>query len=361
MSEDVSWIITEEDEASLDAQEMIATDAEPPAPQSVRRARFGSLVKDLLDRELLERFSRSRRLLVTAVFVSGLILGWIVIGRWLWPANRNADPWELRERHQMTYINLVAQDYARTGDVLRARRSLEGWDEEALTDLMVEMATRAASPQERQHLTALARALQLTDYQIAVATNFFLNKGVVFSFMLSASPLVAAMAMVIAPLFKQEKRKKRQENSEAFLLPDDPEQLEEMVQQGLVELDADGKYALLGEEGAAVMYRDELETNADEAKEEYAEGSGESEEEQVADMFDGEEDWEEWDEEEEGEEIDTEGAVADILMDLFDEDEGSLAYLEALGRGLPEVVIEDLLEKAQNIARRLKTEDRRIV
>lgn len=48
--------------------------------------------------------SRGRPLL-GLVFATGVLLGWLVIGWWLWPVKwNNAEPWLLRPEFQWTYI-----------------------------------------------------------------------------------------------------------------------------------------------------------------------------------------------------------------------------------------------------------------
>jgi hypothetical protein len=356
MAEKSSWIITPEEELPFAepggieraAFEPDALEAEGEAARAGWRETLSELA-GVADIEALLRFlKRSQRVLIALAFLGGFMAGWIIIGRWLWPANRNADPWELRRQHQATYVSLVAQEYASTGDVIRAKNSLEGWEEEALTDLVVEMAGRASSLEERQRLTALAKALQLPDYRLSLATSFFLNKGIVLSFVLSALPLIAAMVMVVAPLFKG---KERQENAEwpDGLLPDDPETLEEMRRQGLLETGSDGENGLAEDDGTGA-----LGGQNDGAAEGEAEDLDELEEEE--EDADADDDWEEWDDDEE---IETEGAVADILMDLFDEEDGSLAYLESLAKRLSDVDIDELLIQAQEIVHHFQTQERR--
>ncbi len=282
----------------------------------------------------------SRRLLIGVAFLAGLILGWIVIGRWLWPANRNAEPWDLRQQHQANYITLVAEDYWHTKDVMRARDSLAGWDEEELTDLIADMAARTSSLEERQRLVALARALQLPYYQLPTVGSFLLDRGILLSFVLSASPLIVAIVMAVSPLVGRSDRKTLPKGVDELLPSEGPESLEEMLRQD--GMGPDGEY---GEGDAHATEQDETEG--------YVEGSGEPGEEDLEDF---DEDWDEWDDDD----MEMEGIVADILLELFEDDEESFAHLEALATGLPEVNIEDVMHLAHNIMLRFQTQERRV-
>lgn len=55
-------------------------------------------------------------------FVLGLILGLVVLGWWIFPVQwYNTDPSDLRPRHKITYLQMVADSYNVTGDLDAAR------------------------------------------------------------------------------------------------------------------------------------------------------------------------------------------------------------------------------------------------
>ena len=371
LGEEGSWIISEEPDVASNARslrlggnesesleseglEFDSLAAEGREVETGWRETLAGLVEGSRRKTLVDLVKESRRLLLGLAFLVGLVLGWIVIGRWLWPANRNADPWDLRRQHQANYVSLVAEDYWRSKDALFAKDSLAGWDQEELTDLLAEMASQAPSSEERQRLTTLAKVLQLPDYRVSLVTSFLLSKGILLSFVLSVSPLIVALVVVVSPLIgRRTGRGALPKGIDELLLPEDPELLEEMMRQGLVVMGPDGEpvYTPDGEPVhiGADGYGDDTE--------QYGEGTGEPGEEDLEKDDDyGEEDWEEWDDEEE---IEKEGAVADILLDLFEDDEESFASLEALARPLPEIGIDDVLQTAQEIVNSFQTKVRR--
>lgn len=86
--------------------------------------------------DVILEFVQQRKVLAAAIgaAVVGLLLG-LAIGWWLWPVQwTNATPAHLRSDFQETYILLVAEDYAKTGDLEKARDRLgvQFWDPQAL-------------------------------------------------------------------------------------------------------------------------------------------------------------------------------------------------------------------------------------
>ena len=103
-----------------------------------------------------------RRPSIGTVFVVGLMLGWVVLGWWLWPVEwSDADPWDLRPEHQAKYVSLVAEEYWQTGDLYQATTALAGWEIEALANLMAAMQCQTCGSQESQQFAALLAALRL--------------------------------------------------------------------------------------------------------------------------------------------------------------------------------------------------------
>jgi len=366
LGEEGSWIISEEPDVASDARsprpegdeseslESEGLEAEAREGETGWRETLAGLVEGSRREPLVDLVKKSRRLLLGLAFLVGLILGWIVIGRWLWPANRNADPWDLRRQHQANYVSLVAEDYWRSKDALFAKDSLAGWDQEELTDLLAEMASQAPSSEERQRLTTLAKVLQLPDYRVSLVTSVLLSKGILLSFVLSVSPLIVALVVVASPLIgRRTDRGALPKGIDELLLPEDPELLEEMMRQGLVVMGPDGEPVYTPDGEPVYIGAD----GYGDGTVQYGEGTGEPGEEDLEKDDDyGEEDWEEWDDEEE---IDRDGAVADILLGLFEDDEESFASLQALANPLPEIGIDDVLQTAQEIVNSFQTKVRR--
>ena len=172
---------------------IIPEDAEVLLAQvpEVKPSRFAGLIK------------RLRAYFPGLTFVAGLLLGWLVIGWWLWPVQwTNSNPWHLNPKHQRTFIRLVAEDYWLTGNVSQVQETLAGWDSEALASLLATMEAQSPSPEERQRLVALAEALEMPDAAppASFVTSLLGQKTILLGVILSASPLVVAMILAISRL-----------------------------------------------------------------------------------------------------------------------------------------------------------------
>jgi hypothetical protein len=100
-------------------------------------------------------------------FVAGLLLGWLVIGWWLWPVEwRNALPQDLAPRLQNQYLTMVAESYAANGNVQLARDRLAGWPAD-------ELAVALGNTQENLAATDAARAanVQLLASALSLSTG----------------------------------------------------------------------------------------------------------------------------------------------------------------------------------------------
>jgi hypothetical protein len=278
------------------------------------------------ENKFADLIKRSQSYLLGLTFVAGLLLGWIIIGWWLWPVQwANSEPWHLRPRHQRMFVRLVAEDYWQTSDIYRAREALAGWDEEALAELLAKTENQAASPEERQHLAALAEALEMTDAAGESFVDFFLNqKAILLSSILSASPLVAALAFAAYSLVQN-----RTQQAEALLA------VEEQLEEDFEELLALGEEAREG--------RQDQEEEQDQEGEQQ-EQNGEQQEQEEQQDEEGEEEYEEDDEEE------IETFTQDLVFDLFDEDDTEISHLQAICQSLPDIDASDLLERSKQTA-----------
>ncbi len=267
---------------------------------------------------------RSRYHLLGLTFVVGLFLGWLVIGWWLWPVQwTNSDPWQLRPKHQRTFVRLVAEDFGRSGDVSQAQEALAGWDKDALAELLAAMENEAASPEERRRLAALAEALEMPDVGESLLASLLGQKAILLSSILSASLLVVAMTLAVSPMVQNRTQRA------AELLAEE-EQLEEAYEELL-----DGEKEEQAEQQAQEGQQEDQEQGDQQAEEE-------------------EEYYEEEDEEEEEEEEDSSPWVPDLVSGLFDEEDTSLPQLKALCKNLPDIEASDLLELSRKIAKDLR-------
>ncbi len=300
--------------------QFIPGDLEVPTPESdsledheTRRSRFARLIRG------------SRGYLPGLTFVAGLLLGWLVIGWWLWPVQWvNTDPWYLRRKYQKTYISLVAENLWWTKEIHRAREALTGWDGVALTELLTTMEREASSPEARQQLAALAEALEMPTHEESLWASLLSQKGIFSSVILSALPLMVAVVLAVSTFVQN-----RTQQAERLLFGG--EQLEEALEE------------ILGQEEIA------LEGEQDQGQGEVEKEEGEEEEEREREREREEE--EEYYEEEEEEE---EPWMEDLVSVLFDEDETALAELEALCQQLQDFDVSDLLERSRKVADQLR-------
>ena len=113
------------------------------------------------------QLSGQKAFVVTAIgfFLVGLLIGWLVVGWWLWPVQYyDADPVDLREQHRTAYLTMVADSYSVTGDLDTARKRLEGWPKDELAASLSDLTTeymQQGRGNEAQRLAALANGLRL--------------------------------------------------------------------------------------------------------------------------------------------------------------------------------------------------------
>ncbi|GAB4506243.1 MAG: hypothetical protein Kow00123_03810 [Anaerolineales bacterium] len=100
-----------------------------------------------------------------AGLIVGLLLGWLVIGWWLWPVKWvDADPWDLRAEHKQAYVAMVADSLATNGDSGLAQQRLQNWDRKELASILQSLIEDRRARQmglEAQNLEMLRQALGL--------------------------------------------------------------------------------------------------------------------------------------------------------------------------------------------------------
>jgi len=73
-------------------------------------------------------------------FLAGLLLGWLVIGWWLWPIQWvNTDPWDLKPEFKKHYILMAADSYALVSNPELLKARFKGWPPEDLAKLLNEI------------------------------------------------------------------------------------------------------------------------------------------------------------------------------------------------------------------------------
>jgi len=107
---------------------------------------------------------------VAIAFASGLVLGLVVLGWWLWPVQwTDADPGDLKAVHKASYLQMIADAYSLTGNVELARarlKSLKGPEEDdtdlsALLHGTIEDQIGAGSADAAMRLEGLSSAVIL--------------------------------------------------------------------------------------------------------------------------------------------------------------------------------------------------------
>ncbi len=269
---------------------------------------------ELGNRETVKK--ESRLLFVGVAFGVGLLLGWLVIGWWLWPVQWSGSaPWYLAPQYQRAYIGLVAEEYWRTSDVSRAKEALAGWDRKSLANLLATMETEISNAETRRHLAALAEAMDMPSSEVSLTSSLWRQKGLILAMILAMAPSLVAVVLVAAPWL----RKRRQPPQE---LPGQEDQLE----GGLEEL-------LAGVQMEAAP--------------------GEASPQAAQERTEEEEDEEQTPKEEESAEEEPAAGLGDLLS-LFEEEDTTLAATEMLCKDLPELPVAELLENATRVASQLR-------
>lgn len=263
---------------------------------------------------------RPRRFLLPLVFGAGLLLGWLVIGWWLWPIQwTNSNPWQLQAKFQRTYVTLVAEEYWRTSNVFEAQESLAGWDRAELKSLLNAMRLDTTDAEARRCLSALAEALDMP----GTSSSWFAALGqwpIILGALLVMAPLVVAVVLVVGPFI-------RKKTSAPMASPLQEAQAEAALEELLAGVQLEGE-----------------QVQADQAQQDQP---------LAQDQLPDEEQEERPTEEEEGGEKLSASSLGD-LASLFEEEDTSLSASEAMAHGLEDIAVADLEKKVSGVVRQLK-------
>lgn len=160
--------------------------------------------------ELPSRKFRGRNLFrVVLLFLTGLLLGWLVLGWAVAPIKWvNATPSELTRDYQKVYVTLVAREYAQTGDVTLAQARLAGWDETDLMRLLALLKQEAAAT-DSLPLDALRQALAIPDANVTLLDSIMEQKAIVIGTVAAACLLLVAFIMALIPSLQQAQTQRR--------------------------------------------------------------------------------------------------------------------------------------------------------
>ena len=176
------------------------------------RNRIGSLgvqrIKGLAPsawaRENADDLSIKRPLLIIliTVFAVGMVLGWLVIGWWLWPVEWTSyHPEQSAGNYQQMLINWAADRYWQTGDAAQVQPAFANWPREDLAKRLLTMQRETKDVETRRHLIALTEALHLPVTESSLATFIFSQPLMLLSIFLSVAPLLAAFSIITLPRF----------------------------------------------------------------------------------------------------------------------------------------------------------------
>ncbi len=138
------------------------------------------------------------------LFTLGVILGWFVLGWWLWPIQWiNVDPWQLSPDGQQAYLAAVAEGYALTGDVAVMQERLTGWDNEALTQVIALMIQQTPDAAAQQRLNNLREALTLPQVNVTFLDLILGQKVIIVTLVAAAILLSVAVGLALYPSWQQ--------------------------------------------------------------------------------------------------------------------------------------------------------------
>lgn len=111
--------------------------------------------------------SRNTNLIVlVAVFLIGLLIGWLVLGWWLFPVSyTTAYPEDLSPESKQAYVAAIAESYQLTGDRAKAVQRLQSLGTQAevaeLASEVIQDTTTSGDPDTASRVAAMANAVGL--------------------------------------------------------------------------------------------------------------------------------------------------------------------------------------------------------
>jgi hypothetical protein len=127
---------------------------QPPATPPAHGAAMGDRLAGL------KAQAAQARVAVALAFSIGVLIGWVVLGWWLFPVHwTNTTPADLAPEYQATYVQLVADAYVRDGDLAAAQAALAGFDAATLTATLETLGASTEDPNQAQAARTLETAL----------------------------------------------------------------------------------------------------------------------------------------------------------------------------------------------------------
>lgn len=160
----------------------------------------------------MSKSTRPFHLLLPLVFVGGLLLGWLVIGWWLWPIQwANVAPAQLSPDHQRTYVAMAAEAYALTGDAAQAQFRLATWDDEALAATLTMLLQETTDPLARDRYVALGEALAMPQVDLSLMDVILGQKAILITAVAAVGLFLAALGMALFPILQQTRARQQEE------------------------------------------------------------------------------------------------------------------------------------------------------
>jgi cytoskeletal protein RodZ len=160
----------------------------------------------------MSKSKRPFRFLLPLVFSGGLLLGWLVIGWWLWPVQWiNVSPAQLSAEHQRIYVAMAAEAYDLTGDVAQAQSRLAAWDDESLAATLTLLIQDTADPQARERYVALGEAMAMPQVDLNLMDVILGQKAILITAVAAVGLFVAALGMALFPMVQQARIRKQEE------------------------------------------------------------------------------------------------------------------------------------------------------
>ncbi len=250
-----------------------------------------------------------------------LLVEWLVFGWIVWTTKWGGMlPSDLaRSRDRMFRVSLAAEKYWQTGDPGQVQRDLADIPRSELARVTANMLRETTDTNAKLHLTALATLMQVETAEPLLTGALFSQSGVLFGIVVSTVPLLAALAVLVLPAVR---RTVRVVTHGAAAVTE-----EEAAAIAVAEAEGGGGGEVLEELVAEVPTEANLEVNP-EAKPEEAPQSDESEEQADPGLGD--------------------------LASLFEEEDTSIAALEAFCKGMTDVNVDDLHKRGREIVDKLR-------
>jgi hypothetical protein len=135
-----------------------------------------------------------------AVFVGGLLVGWLVVGGLLAPLpGIKAEPWHLSSPHKSIYFQLAADSYHATNKAALIEEALAGWDPQDLASALAQAEAAAVDRASRLRVAALRNLLNIPAGPVTLL-DFVRQQGPIYiTLSLSALVFILAGGVIVVP------------------------------------------------------------------------------------------------------------------------------------------------------------------